>query len=96
MCCLIQNMCSLANDRMVSLFTFFALLTIFCVEWFSFSSHCSSVTSYCYFSQDINAIGVREVTTTIPLTEVPFIMRALGYFPTEQEVIMSMFVSAVN
>ena len=28
----------------------------------------------------------REISTTIPISEIPFIMRALGYYPTEQEV----------
>ena len=28
----------------------------------------------------------REIHTEIPLSEIPFIMRALGYYPTEQEI----------
>ena len=38
------------------------------------------------FSQDINRLDCREVTAKIPLSEIPFVMRALGYYPTEQEV----------
>jgi len=38
------------------------------------------------FSQDINRFDRREVTNKIPTSEIPFIMRALGYYPTEQEV----------
>ena len=39
-----------------------------------------------FFSQDINRSDRREVTPKIPLKEIPFIMRALGFYPTEQEV----------
>ena len=28
----------------------------------------------------------RKVSTKVPLTQVPYIMRALGFYPTEQEV----------
>lgn len=28
----------------------------------------------------------RKVSVKVPLAQVPFIMRALGYYPTEQEV----------
>ena len=28
----------------------------------------------------------RNVSTTIALTEVPFVMRAMGFYPSEQEV----------
>ena len=38
------------------------------------------------FSQDINRFDRRDVTPKIPLSEIPFVMRALGYYPTEQEV----------
>ncbi|CAF0866926.1 unnamed protein product [Rotaria sordida] len=36
--------------------------------------------------QDINRFDRREVTAKIPLNEIPFVMRALGYYPTEQEI----------
>ncbi|XP_069611603.1 cilia- and flagella-associated protein 251 [Ranitomeya imitator] len=37
-------------------------------------------------NQSIDTMETRQVSTRIPLKEVPFIMRALGYYPTEQEV----------
>ena len=37
-------------------------------------------------SQDVDTMETRETSTKIPLSQVPFVMRALGYYPTEQEV----------
>ncbi|XP_044146425.1 cilia- and flagella-associated protein 251 [Bufo gargarizans] len=37
-------------------------------------------------NQGIDTMENRQVSTHIPLKEVPFVMRALGYYPTEQEV----------
>ncbi|XP_075424351.1 cilia- and flagella-associated protein 251 isoform X2 [Ascaphus truei] len=37
-------------------------------------------------SQGIDTMETRQVSTHIPLKEVPVIMRALGFYPTEQEV----------
>ncbi|XP_025089746.1 cilia- and flagella-associated protein 251-like isoform X2 [Pomacea canaliculata] len=37
-------------------------------------------------SQGANATETRQVSTAIPLAEVPFVMRALGFYPTEQEI----------
>ncbi|KAM3936701.1 cilia- and flagella-associated protein 251 [Leptodactylus fuscus] len=37
-------------------------------------------------NQGIDTMETRQVSTHIPLKEVPFVMRALGYYPTEQEV----------
>ncbi|KAM4808158.1 cilia- and flagella-associated protein 251 [Rhinophrynus dorsalis] len=37
-------------------------------------------------NQGIDSMETRQVSTHIPLKEVPFIMRALGFYPTEQEV----------
>lgn len=42
------------------------------------------------FSQGANATETRQVSTAIPLAEVPFVMRALGFYPTEQEVCFCM------
>ncbi|XP_063050835.1 cilia- and flagella-associated protein 251 [Engraulis encrasicolus] len=37
-------------------------------------------------SQGIDSMQARQVSTHIPLAEVPFVMRALGFYPTEQEL----------
>uniref|UniRef100_A0A8C5LN81 Cilia- and flagella-associated protein 251 n=1 Tax=Leptobrachium leishanense TaxID=445787 RepID=A0A8C5LN81_9ANUR len=46
--------------------------------------------NYFYYAQlrnqGINTMETRQVSTHIPLKEVPFIMRALGFYPSEQEV----------
>ena len=40
-----------------------------------------------FFSrQGVDSTDQREVSTTVSISEIPFIMRALGYYPTEQEV----------
>ncbi|CAF3738597.1 unnamed protein product [Rotaria sp. Silwood1] len=36
--------------------------------------------------QDINQFDRREVTRKIPLSEITFVMKAFGYYPTEQEI----------
>uniref|UniRef100_A0A674EQW9 Uncharacterized protein n=1 Tax=Salmo trutta TaxID=8032 RepID=A0A674EQW9_SALTR len=42
---------------------------------------------YCQLrKQGINSMEIRQVSTRIPLAKVPFIMRALGLFPIEQEL----------
>ncbi|XP_076127408.1 cilia- and flagella-associated protein 251 [Alosa pseudoharengus] len=45
---------------------------------------------YFYYSQlrtqGIDSMQMRQVSTHIPLAEVPFVMRALGFYPTEQEL----------
>ncbi|XP_036382155.1 cilia- and flagella-associated protein 251 [Megalops cyprinoides] len=42
---------------------------------------------YCQLrSQGIDSMETRQVSTRIPLTELSFVMRALGFFPTEQEL----------
>ncbi|KAG8456084.1 hypothetical protein GDO86_002037, partial [Hymenochirus boettgeri] len=46
--------------------------------------------NYFYYAQirhqGIDTMETRQVSTHIPLKEIPFIMRALGYYPSEQEV----------
>ncbi|XP_071181145.1 cilia- and flagella-associated protein 251-like isoform X1 [Mytilus edulis] len=37
-------------------------------------------------SQGVNAMDKREVSVKIPLSEVPFVMRAMGFYPSEQEI----------
>ncbi|XP_067264342.1 cilia- and flagella-associated protein 251 [Chanodichthys erythropterus] len=42
---------------------------------------------YCQLqNQDLNTMETRLVSTHIPLADVPFLMRALGFYPTEQEL----------
>jgi hypothetical protein len=36
----------------------------------------------------LNANDERIIKLTIPLSEIPFMMRGLGFYPTEQEVNM--------
>ncbi|XP_067911131.1 cilia- and flagella-associated protein 251 isoform X2 [Heterodontus francisci] len=46
--------------------------------------------NYFYYSQlryqRVSTMETREVSTHIPLQEIPFVMRALGFYPTEKEV----------
>ncbi|KAJ0392559.1 hypothetical protein P43SY_000538 [Pythium insidiosum] len=48
------------------------------------------IVDYFYFAQlrvqGENATAAREITAQIPLAEIPNVMRALGYYPTEQEI----------
>eukprot|EP00795_Rhopilema_esculentum_P015460 gene15460-6711_t len=50
----------------------------------------AELEDYFYYSQmrsqGVDSTEEREVSTTIPISEIPFIMRALGYYPTEQEI----------
>ncbi|XP_067861898.1 cilia- and flagella-associated protein 251 isoform X2 [Heptranchias perlo] len=45
---------------------------------------------YFYYSllryQHVGTMETREVSTHIPLQEIPFVMRALGFYPTEKEI----------
>ncbi|XP_051981544.1 cilia- and flagella-associated protein 251-like [Xyrauchen texanus] len=42
---------------------------------------------YCQLrNQDLDTMETRLVFTRIPLVDVPFLMRALGFYPTEQEL----------
>jgi len=50
----------------------------------------AQLEEFFYYSQIRNqgddSMQQRQVSTHIPLAEIPFIMRALGYYPTEQEI----------
>ncbi|XP_041456928.1 cilia- and flagella-associated protein 251-like isoform X2 [Lytechinus variegatus] len=37
-------------------------------------------------SQGVDTMDTRQVSTVIPLSEIPFVMRAMGHYPSEQEV----------
>nr|XP_015221480.1 PREDICTED: WD repeat-containing protein 66 [Lepisosteus oculatus]XP_015221481.1 PREDICTED: WD repeat-containing protein 66 [Lepisosteus oculatus]XP_015221482.1 PREDICTED: WD repeat-containing protein 66 [Lepisosteus oculatus]XP_015221483.1 PREDICTED: WD repeat-containing protein 66 [Lepisosteus oculatus] len=42
---------------------------------------------YCQLrNQGIDTMETRQVSTRIPLAEIPFVMRALGFYPSEQEL----------
>ncbi|KAH9503911.1 Cilia- and flagella-associated protein 251 [Bulinus truncatus] len=36
--------------------------------------------------QGINSLETRQISNRVPLTEVPYIMRAMGFYPSEQEI----------
>lgn len=50
----------------------------------------AELENYFYFaqlrSQGLDTTETREVSTVIPLDQIPFLMRALGFYPSEQEV----------
>ena len=37
-------------------------------------------------SQGPDTTATREISTTVPVEQVPYIMRAIGFYPSEQEV----------
>jgi len=39
-----------------------------------------------YFSQGVDTTDARKTSVTIPLSEIPFVVRAMGFYPSEQEV----------
>lgn len=44
---------------------------------------------YCQLqNQNLNTMETRLVSTRIPLSDMPFLMRALNFYPTEQEVFL--------
>ncbi|PFX32907.1 WD repeat-containing protein 66 [Stylophora pistillata] len=51
---------------------------------------CAELEDYFYYaqirSQGVETTDTRQVSTKVPLAQVPYIMRALGYYPTEQEI----------
>lgn len=50
----------------------------------------AELENYFYFaqlrSQGLDTTEKREVSTVIPLDQIPFLMRALGFYPSEQEI----------
>eukprot|EP00794_Sanderia_malayensis_P014238 gene14238-15723_t len=50
----------------------------------------ADLEEYFYYSQmrsqGVDSTDQREVSTLVPISEIPFIMRALGFYPTEQEI----------
>ena len=42
---------------------------------------------HCYFySQGVDTTATREVSTTVPIEQIPDIMRGIGFYPSEEEV----------
>lgn len=39
-----------------------------------------------FSSQGPDVTSPRKVSTTIPIEEIPYVMRAIGFYPSEQEV----------
>lgn len=54
---------------------------------------------YCFFyiiciiSQGVNCAEDREVSTCVNVDQIPFVMRAIGYYPSEQEVCFPLSLS---
>ena len=50
----------------------------------------AELEEYFYYSQirsqGVDSMASRSVSTDIPLSEIPFVMRALGFYPTEQQI----------
>ena len=46
--------------------------------------HVNVLLSPC--SQGSDSMNTREVSTTVPIGQIPYIMRAIGFYPSEQEV----------
>lgn len=50
----------------------------------------AELENFFYYAQlkneGVDSMEVRSVSTEVPLDEIPFIMRALGFYPTEQEI----------
>ena len=44
------------------------------------------VTDAVICSQGVKTRGVRQVSPTVPVDQVPDLMRALGFYPSEQDV----------
>uniref|UniRef100_A0A183A4Q7 SOCS box domain-containing protein n=1 Tax=Echinostoma caproni TaxID=27848 RepID=A0A183A4Q7_9TREM len=45
---------------------------------------------YYYYSmirtQGLRCLETRQTSMTIPITEIPYVMRAIGYYPSEEDV----------
>jgi len=57
----------------------------------------AELENYFYYaqlrSQGINTTEEREVSRVVPLDQVPYIMRALGFYPSEQEVKQALHIN---
>lgn len=52
---------------------------------------------YCQIhNEGIESMEKRKVSSNIPLSEIPSLMRALGHYPTEQEVYSLKQKAALN
>lgn len=68
---------------------------IFCTRWYlNFKVSClnplQELEDYFYYVQlrghGIDSLETRQVSTHIPLEEIPSVMRAMGFYPSEEEV----------
>ncbi len=40
----------------------------------------------CVYSQGVESTADRQVSCTVPVDQLPDIMRAIGYYPSDEEV----------
>jgi len=48
------------------------------------------------YSQGPEVTATRDVSTNIPITQIPSVMRALGFYPSEQEVNVTCYITHVS
>lgn len=66
---------------------YYAQIRRYTLSYVCVSTQCLHVTAFLTpCSQGPDSMNTREVSTTVPIDQIPYIMRAIGFYPSEQEV----------